>query len=138
MRRQAGDLPIAGADQASILCNIQARVDRFDLAPHIKLQSRVTKPTATADGWTVETAIQTCRSRFLICASGGQNRPFIPPVDHGASGIVEFHCALLKEPSQLNGLDVIVVGGGDSAYDLLGLCFDQRAQRVMRVHRALR
>ena len=133
-----GDLPIAGADQASIMCNIQAWVDRFDLAPHIKLQSRVTKATATAEGWTVETPTQTYRSRFLICASGGHNRPFIPPVERGTSGIIELHSALLKDPSQLAGRDVVVVGGGASAYDLLDLCFEQRARRVMWVHRALR
>jgi len=133
-----GDLPIDGADQASILCNIQAWVDRFGLAPHIKLQSCVTKATATAQGWTVETPTQTYRSRFLICASGGHNRPFTPPVERGTSGIVEFHSALLKDPSQLSGRDVVVVGGGASAYDLLDLCFEQRARRVMWVHRALR
>ena len=99
--------------------------------PHIKLQSRVTKATATAEGWTVETPTQTYRSRFLICASGGHNRPFIPPVERSASGIMELHSALLMDPSQLTGRDVVVVGGGASAYGLLDLCFEQSARRVM-------
>lgn len=74
----------------------------------------------------------------MICASGGHNRPFIPPVERGASGIIEFHSARLKDPGLLTGRDVVVVGGGASAYDLLDLCFEQRARRVMWVHRALR
>lgn len=133
-----GDLPIAGADQQSILCNIQAWVDRFDLAPFIKLQSPVTKAAATEDGWTIETPTNTYRSRFLICASGGHNRPFIPPVERSAADVIEFHSALLKDPGQLTGRDVVVVGGGASAYDLLDLCFERRARRVMWAHRAVR
>lgn len=131
-------MPIAGASQASILCNIQAWVDRFDLAPCIRLQSQVTRAAATEDGWTVETPTNAYHSRFLICASGGHNRPFIPPVQRRAASILEFHSALLEDPGQLTGRDVVVVGGGASAYDLLDLCFEQIARRVMWVHRALR
>ena len=46
--------------------------------------------------------------------------------------------ALLKNPSQLTGRDVVVIGGGVWAYDLLHLGFEQRARRVMWVHLALR
>ena len=133
-----GDLPIAGANQASILRNIEAWVDRFHLAPCIRLQSEVTRAAATEEGWTVETPTQVYQSRFLICASGGHNRPFIPPVQRRAASILEFHSALLEDPGQLTGHDVVVVGGGASAYDLLDLCFEQSARRVMWVHRALR
>ena len=114
-----GDLPIAAANQASIVSNIQAWVDRFDLAPCIRLQSQVTRAAATEEGGTVETPTKAYRSRFLICASGGHNRPFIPPVQRRAASILEFHSALLEDPGQLTGRDVVVVGGGESAYDLL-------------------
>ena len=36
-----GDLPIAGEDQPSILENIEAWVERFDLSPRIRLGARV-------------------------------------------------------------------------------------------------
>ena len=99
----------------------------------------MTKETATAKGWKVETPTQTGRTRFLICVSGGPDRPFLPPVQRGASGSMEFHSGLLKETSQLTGRDVVVISGGSaSAYDLLNLFFEQRARRVRWVHRALR
>jgi cation diffusion facilitator CzcD-associated flavoprotein CzcO len=50
----------------------------------------------------------------------------------------EFHSSALRDPAMLAGRDVLVVGGGASAFDLLDLCFQYGARRVVWVYRGLR
>ena len=133
-----GDLPIAGTDQASILRNIQAWVDKFALAPLMRLNTPVTKARATISGWKVSTPDGVYRSRFLLAATGVHNQPFIPDIDRRNSAVQEIHSSALRDPSALTGKDVVVVGGGASAYDLLDLCFDYKARRVVWVYRSLK
>ena len=132
-----GDLPIAGTDQASIVRNIQAWVDKFGLAPLMQLNTPVTKAQATDGGWKVSTPDGVYRSRFLLAATGVHNQPFIPDIDRRNSAVQEIHSSALRDPSALTGKDVVVVGGGASAYDLLDLCFDYKARRVVWVYRSL-
>ncbi|HET6331549.1 MAG TPA: NAD(P)-binding domain-containing protein [Holophagaceae bacterium] len=133
-----GDIPIAGADQASILQNIEAWVGRFDLSPHIRLDSPVRSARPIEEGWRVETDSGVYQSRFLLAATGGHNRPFIPPVERTRSAIAEYHSTQLSDPALIRGKDVIVVGGGASAWDLLDLCCDHGADSVAWVHRSLK
>ena len=133
-----GDLPIEGEDQRSILKNIQAWVDRFNLAPYIRLDTTVQLAKATDSGWTVLTSAQTYTSRYLISATGGHNRPIVPPIDRSKSSIKEYHSAALRDPTELAGKEVMVVGGGASAYDLLDLCLEHKARRIVWIYRSLR
>src|SRR5487761_2384753 len=59
-----GDLPIAGEDQSSILANIHAWVERFGLAPSIRLGARVSSARPNDGGWEVTAGEYTGRSRF--------------------------------------------------------------------------
>ena len=133
-----GDIPITGTDQASIVRNIQAWVDKFGLAPLMQLNTPVTKAQATDGGWKVSTPDGVYRSRFLLAATGVHNQPFIPDIDRRNSAVQEIHSSALRDPSALTGKDVVVVGGGASAYDLLDLCFDYKARRVVWVYRSLK
>lgn len=133
-----GDLPITGTDQASIARNIQAWVDKFDLAPLMRLNTPVTNAQATSSGWKVATPHGVYFSRFLLAASGGHNRPVIPQVERQHSAIEEFHSSALRDPNSLTGKDVVVVGGGASAFDLLDLCFQYKARRAVWVYRSLK
>ncbi len=133
-----GDLPIAGEDQASILRNIEAWVSRFGLAPHIRLNAAVRAATPVEGGWRVETDAGVQRSRFLLAATGGHNQPFIPSIVREGSTVVEFHSTQLRDPDVLRGKDVIVVGGGTSAWDLLDLCITHDAASVSWVYRSLK
>jgi len=133
-----GSLPIAGEDQASILGNIQAWVDRFDLAPSIRFDSNVTSARPTADGWQVAAGDQTYRSRFLVAATGGHNRAVLPQPERIQSTVREYHSSTLMDPAEVSGRDVVIVGGGASAYDLLDLCFEHYARRVVWVYRSLK
>ncbi len=133
-----GDLPITGTDQASIVLNILAWVDKFDLTPLMRLNTPVTKAQATTSGWKVSTPDEVYRSRFLLAATGVHNQPFIPDIDRRNSAVQEMHSSALRNPSGLTGKDVLVVGGGASAYDLLDLCFEYKARRVDWVYRSLK
>ncbi|MDM0021027.1 flavin-containing monooxygenase [Variovorax saccharolyticus] len=133
-----GDLPIAGEDQASIRDNIQAWVDRFGLAGSIRLGTEVRRATRSGELWIVETAAGTFRARHLISATGAHNRPFVPEPARESVELRELHSSQLRDAADLAGRDVVVVGGGASAYDLLDLCFEYQARRVIWVYRNAR
>lgn len=82
-----GNLPITGTTQASIAKNVQAWVDKFDLAPLIRLNSRVEKAQATPQGWTVSTPDHVYSCRFLLAATGVHNRAFIPNIERLRSNV---------------------------------------------------
>jgi Pyridine nucleotide-disulphide oxidoreductase len=133
-----GDLPIAGPMQPQIQANIQAWVDRFDLADGIRLNCAVHRARHDGSCWQLDTAQGLVRSRHLVAATGGHNRPVVPdlPRDHGQ--VRELHSSALRDPAELAGRDVVVVGGGASAFDLLDQCLEHAARRIVWVHRGLR
>lgn len=133
-----GDLPITGEDQASILANICEWVKHFDLAPQIHLGARVISAHPGDNGWEVNAGDYTGRSKFLIAATGVHNRPFIPQVERSSPVLTEYHSSALRDPAELTGKNVVVVGGGASAYDLLDLCFEWQALNVKWVYRSVK
>ncbi len=133
-----GDLPIAGEDQASIRDNIQAWVDRFDLHSAMLLGTPVTRATRIGDRWHVETPSRSYQARHLISATGAHNRPLVPDPHRTNVELRELHSSGLRDAGELTGRDVMVVGGGASAYDLLDLCFEHEARSVSWVYRQTR
>jgi len=133
-----GDLPIAGEDQASVLANIREWVRRFDLAPSIRLSTRVSAARPVDGGWMVRADGYTGHARFLIAATGGHNRPVVPQIERANAALTEYHSSALRDPSELTGKDVVVVGGGASAFDLLDLCLEQGALSVTWVYRSIK
>lgn len=131
-----GDLPLAGEDQASILANIDAWVRRFDLGPSIELNAEVTQARHDGGVWTVRSGGGTLRSRWLIAATGGYNRPFVPQVQRRDPTLTEHHSSELFDADALRGQRVAVVGGGASAYDLLELSLVRGARRVTWIYRS--
>ncbi|MGA8864120.1 MAG: NAD(P)-binding domain-containing protein [Gallionella sp.] len=133
-----GDLPISGEDQASILANIRAWVERFGLAPSIRLGARVSSARPIDGGWEVSAKGYTGRSKFLIAATGGHNRPVVPEIERVRPTLTEYHSSALRDPAELTGRNVVVVGSGASAFDLLDLCFERQACNVTWVYRSLK
>lgn len=133
-----GDLPIAGEDQGSIRDNVEAWVNRFGLADAIELGTEVTKACRVGSQWALETPRGTYRATHLLAATGAHNRPHVPSVERNSSMVRELHSSQLRHASQLRGRNVIVVGGGASAYDLLDLCFEHEAGSVTWVYRSTR
>ena len=133
-----GDIPISGACQPNIAANIQAWIEKFDLSSLMRLDSPVIHARETEDGWQVETPRQIYFSEYVICATGGHNHAFVPSTERSHPSVIEFHSSALRDPAALAGKDVVVVGGGASAYDLLELCFEHQARRVVWAYRTLK
>jgi cation diffusion facilitator CzcD-associated flavoprotein CzcO len=133
-----GDLPLAGALQPQILANIEAWVERFGLADGIRLGAPVGRARHTGSCWELDTPQGTLRARHLVAASGGHNTPVVPDVPRRASSVRELHSSALRDPADVAGRDVLVVGGGASAFDLLDLCLEHGARRIMWAYRGLR
>src|ERR1700754_2541159 len=145
-----GDLPLHGATQPHILANIEAWVERFGLADGIRLDTPVQLASEDDSGWELSTPNGAVHARHVVSATGAHNSPRIPTVARSASGeassaasspastVREFHSSALRDPSALTGRSVLVVGGGASAFDLLELCFQHGARRVVWAYRGLR
>jgi hypothetical protein len=133
-----GDLPIAGALQPQVLANIESWVERFGLADGISLGCPVQRARHDGVLWQLGTPAGEVRARHVVAATGAHNRPAVPDVPRRAAGVRERHSSALREPAELAGQCVVVVGGGASAFDLLELCLAHGARRIVWVARGLR
>lgn len=133
-----GDLPLEGTTQPHILANIEAWVERFKLADGIRLNAPVQRARLSGAAWQLVTPQGEVHARHLIAATGAHNKPVIPHISREDSSVREFHSSALRDPDALMDRDVIVVGGGASAFDLLELCFQHGARRIVWVYRGLR
>jgi len=142
----AGDIPVAGPAQPQILANIESWVDRFALADGIRLNSPVSKARHNGSCWELDTSAGTVRARHLVAAIGGHSRPIIPDVERpdgqvsgqAGSQLRELHSSALRNPAELKGRDVLVVGGGASTFDLLDQSLAHGARHVRWVYRHVR
>ena len=135
---QLGDLPLQGATQPHILANIEAWVEHFGLADGIRLNSPVQSAREDGAGWELATPNGLVHARHLVAATGAHNTPVMPACVRAGSTVREFHSSALRDPGVLAGRDVLVVGGGASAFDLLDLCFQQGTRRVAWAFRGTR
>jgi hypothetical protein len=133
-----GDLPLEGATQPHILANIEAWVTRFSLADGIQMNAPVRRARMSDATWELVTPQGAVRARHLVAATGAHNKAVIPQVFRADSSVREFHSSTLVDPGLLTNRDVLVVGGGASAFDLLDLCFQHCARHVIWVYRGLR
>ena len=132
-----GELPLLGVTQPHILANIEAWVQQFGLADGIRLNAPAQRVRASDSGWDMETPQGTVRARHLVAATGAHNTPLVPDVARSNSVVREIHSSALSDPAVLTGRDVVVVGGGASAFDLLELCLQHGAHRIVWVYRGL-
>lgn len=130
-------VPIDGALQPQVLANIEGWVRTFALADGIQLDSPV-RACPTDVGWELHTPHGLVRARHLVAATGAHNRPVIPDVRRDEPRVREWHSSALFDPTVLRDRDVLVVGGGASAFDLLDQCLEQRARHITWVHRGLK
>ncbi len=133
-----GDIPLAGPMQPQILANIEAWVDRFDLSGGLRLGSPVSNARHNGNCWLLDTPQGTVSARHLVVATGAHNRPVVPAVHRQGSTVRELHSSALRDPAELSGRTVLVVGGGASALDLLDQCVENKARRILWAHRGMR
>ena len=133
-----GDLVLAGPMQGQVLSYVESWVERFALADGIRPDSPVRRARHTGACWELETPHGTVHARHLVAATGGHNTPVIPPVQRRDGTVRELHSSALRDAGELTGRDVMVVGGGASAFDLLDLCLEHRARRIVWIYRGNR
>ena len=131
-------LAINGPAQPEILANVQSWVERFSLTDGIRLNCPVRVARHNGSCWELETPQGTVRARHLVAATGGHNKPDIPEVQRQASAVRELHSSELTDLGELRGREVLVVGGGASAFDLLDQAIAHQARRIHWVYRNVR
>ena len=96
---------------------LQAYAAAFDLP--VRLNARVTRLTKTDDRFEVQTADQTYRAGVVVVATGPFQVPFVPPMAAKLDpAVTQVHSAHYRNPQALSDGPVLVVGGGNSGFQI--------------------
>jgi putative flavoprotein involved in K+ transport len=96
---------------------LQAYATAFDLP--VRLSARVTRLSKTDDGFEVQTADQTYRARQVVVATGPFQVPFVPPMAGKLDpAVTQVHSADYRNPQALPEGPALVVGGGNSGFQI--------------------
>jgi putative flavoprotein involved in K+ transport len=96
---------------------LAAYVATFELP--VRLNARVTTLTRTDDGFEVQAADQTYRARQVVVATGPFQVPFVPPMASKLDpAVTQVHSADYRNPQALPDGPVLVVGGGNSGFQI--------------------
>ncbi len=96
---------------------LMSYASRFDLP--VKLDAKVTSLTQTGDKYLARTADDAFSADQVVVATGPFQTPFVPPlVDDPDHEIFQVHSASYRNPDQLPDGEVLVVGGGNSGFQI--------------------
>jgi putative flavoprotein involved in K+ transport len=96
---------------------LQAYAAAFGLP--IKLNARVDQLRRTAEGFEIRTEDETYCARQVVVATGPFQAPFVPPAAHGLDiSVTQLHSAEYRNPHALPAGPVLVVGGGNSGFQI--------------------
>jgi putative flavoprotein involved in K+ transport len=96
---------------------LQAYADTFDLP--VRVNARGTRLSRTDDGFEVQTADNTFRARQVVVATGPFQVPFVPPPAAKLDpSVTQLHSADYRNPQALPEGPVLVVGGGNSGFQI--------------------
>jgi putative flavoprotein involved in K+ transport len=96
---------------------LQAYAAAFDLP--VRLNARVTRLSKTDDRFEVQTADQTYRAGVVVVATGPFQVPFVPPMAAKLDpAVTQVHSAAYRNPQALSDGPVLVVGGGNSGFQI--------------------
>ena len=85
----------------------------------VRLHARVTSLTRTGEGFEVGTADQTWRARQVVVATGPFQVPFVPPPAAKLdASVTQLHSADYRSPEALPSGRALVVGGGNSGFQI--------------------
>jgi putative flavoprotein involved in K+ transport len=85
----------------------------------VRLDARVTGLTRTDEGFEVQAADQTWRARQVVVATGPFQVPFVPPMAAKLdASVTQLHSADYRNPQALPEGPVLVVGGGNSGFQI--------------------
>jgi putative flavoprotein involved in K+ transport len=96
---------------------LQAYAAAFQLP--VRLNARVTRLSQTDEGFEVRTAQDAFRARQVVVATGPFQVPFVPPMASKLDpSVTQLHSADYRNPQQLPDGRVLVVGGGNSGFQI--------------------
>src|SRR6185437_8865717 len=85
----------------------------------VRLNARVTELRRTADGFEARTDSGEFRARQVVVATGPFQVPFIPPAAQRLDGsVTQLHSAGYRNPQALPPGPVLIVGGGNSGFQI--------------------
>jgi putative flavoprotein involved in K+ transport len=96
---------------------LKAYAAAFDLP--VRLNARVTKLSRTAEGFEIRTGDGVLRARQVVVATGPFQVPFVPPAAQRLDrSVTQLHSAGYRNPRALPPGPVLVVGGGNSGFQI--------------------
>jgi putative flavoprotein involved in K+ transport len=96
---------------------LQAYATAFNLP--VRLNARVTQLRTTAEGFEIRTQAEVFRARRAVVATGPFQVPFVPPAAQRLDGAVtQLHSTDYRNPQALPPGPVLVVGGGNSGFQI--------------------
>jgi putative flavoprotein involved in K+ transport len=96
---------------------LQAYAAAFDLP--VRLSSRVTALKHTQEGFEVQTPDGTFHAHQVVVATGPFQVPFVPPAARRLDpSVTQIHSAQYRNPETLPDGPVLVVGGGNSGFQI--------------------
>jgi putative flavoprotein involved in K+ transport len=96
---------------------LQAYAAAFDLP--VRLNARVTGLSRTAEGFEIRTQDEVFRARQVVVAAGPFQVPFVPPAAQRLDdSVTQLHSAAYRNPQALPPGPVLVVGGGNSGFQI--------------------
>jgi putative flavoprotein involved in K+ transport len=100
-----------------VVSYLQAYVSAFDLP--VRLNSRVTSLTQRDGAYVVATADEEFTASQVVVATGPFQVPFVPPIaDELDETVTQIHSADYRNPAPLPEGHVLVVGGGNSGFQI--------------------
>jgi putative flavoprotein involved in K+ transport len=89
----------------------------FDLP--VELNSRVNVVRRVDDGYVVELEDRAYEADQVVIATGPFQVPFVPPIaEHLGEGVVQMHSTAYRSPQSLPEGRVLVVGGGNTGFQI--------------------
>jgi putative flavoprotein involved in K+ transport len=96
---------------------LRAYAAAFDLP--VRLNARVTGLSWTAGGFEIRTQDEVLRARQVVVATGPFQVPFVPSASQRLDdSVTQLHSAAYRNPSALPAGPVLVVGGGNSGFQI--------------------
>jgi putative flavoprotein involved in K+ transport len=96
---------------------LQAYATAFQLP--VRLNARVTSLVQTNDGFEVRTTAEVFQARQVVVATGPFQIPFVPPMAAKLDpSVTQVHSADYRNPQALPEGPVLVVGGGNSGFQI--------------------
>ena len=110
--------PDGFASKDQVASYFAAYAEKIDAPVRTGVDVRCVRRNAGRPGFHVETSDGTLDARHVVAATGPFQRPAIPPVVPADADVVQLHSSSYRNPEQLPGGAVLVVGAGSSGVQI--------------------